>query len=339
MSQHFLLSKRARSISLPEVLGKTDDEARLFFAELRWGCIDQQTCPHCGSVRAHRYVRLQKRWKCRDCYKAFSVTSGTVFHCHKLPLQLILGAIVLYANAVKGISALQMSRDLNVQYKTAFVLLHKVRETIWHAKDETLLCGEVEIDGGYVHTYVRPKNKKKDRPNKTLAENQNPDKCVMLVLRERHPQKKKGAKKTRIFILKSENQRDINAVVRANVHPGAVIFTDEGPGFSVLSAGWEHRVVNHSQEYSADDGANENQAESFISRFRRMMMGQIHRLARKYLDVYSNEIAYREDSRRTSNGSTVKDVVAKCLRLGPSRDWTGYWQGNHRETDSVMSFA
>jgi hypothetical protein len=85
---------------------------------------------------------------------------------------------------------------------------------------------------------------------RNLAENQNPLKCVMLVLRER----------MRVFILNSENQRDINAVVRANVHPGALIFSDEGNGYSTLSAGGEHHVVNHSEEYSADDGANENQA-------------------------------------------------------------------------------
>ena len=160
----------------------------------------------------------------------------------------------------------------------------------------------------------------------------------MLVLRERHTFRKKGAKRTRVFVLQSENQADIRAIVRANVHPGAIIFTDEASGYSTLSAGWEHHVVNHSEEYSADDGANENQAESYISRFRRMMMGQIHRLARKYLDVYANEVAFREDRRRFSNGSFVREVMRKCFSLGPSRDWTGYWQGNKRETDSVVSY-
>lgn len=103
------------------------DEARDFFADLRWGSKTHQTCPHCGCVDTHRYVRGQKRWRCRGCYPAFSVTSETVFNGHKLPLQTILAAIVLYVNAVKGISALQLSRDLNVQYKTAYVLLHKLR--------------------------------------------------------------------------------------------------------------------------------------------------------------------------------------------------------------------
>jgi hypothetical protein len=69
------------------------------------------------------------------------------------------------------------------------------------------------------------------------------------------------------------------------------------------------------------------------------MSGQIHRLARKYLDVYANEVAFREDRRRKSNGNFVKELMAKCFALGPSHDWTGYWQGNNRTHDSVVSFA
>lgn len=339
MAQHFLLSARARDVSLKDMFVMSPDRARAIFAELRWGSKTDQTCPHCGSIQSHRYVARQKRWRCRECYVAFSVTSGTVFAGHKLPLNVILAGIVLYVNAVKGISALQMSRDLNIQYKTAYVLLHKLRETLFLTQETDMLSGEVEIDGGYVHTHVRKKNKKKDRPNGSLKENQNPDKCVMLVLRERNPLKKFGAKRTRVFVLPSENQADIMKVVHANVDPHARIFTDEANGYSTLSSGWDHRVVNHSEEYRADDGANENQAESFISRFRRLMWGQIHKLNRKFLDVYANEIATREDLRRRSNGYFAQTLTTRCLKAGPSRDWKGYWQGNKRTRDSMFNAA
>lgn len=126
---------------------------------------------HCGVIDSHRYAEKQKRWRCRHCDLAFSVTAGTVFHAHKLPLRVIFAAMVLYANAVKGISALQLARDLHLQYRTAFVLLHKLRETLWKTQSMGLLRGEVEIDGGYMHTYIRPKNKKADRKNTRLAEN------------------------------------------------------------------------------------------------------------------------------------------------------------------------
>jgi transposase-like protein len=339
VAQHYLLSAEARDISLRQVLSMSDDEARLQLAELRWGGREKQSCPHCGVIDSHWFLRLQQRWRCRHCDKAFSVTSGTVFHHNKLPLQLLLGAIVIYANAVKGLSALQLARDLDIQYKTAFVLLHKLRETLFLGRDTTPLQGEVEIDGGYVHTYVRPKNKKEDRKDTRKAEHQNPLKCVVLVLRERSGEKKRGATRTRTVVLESENERDIRAIVMANVEKGARIYTDQAQGYVSLESHWEHLVVNHDKEYRAKDGANENQSESYIARFRRMLMGQIHRLKRKYLDVYANEVAFREDHRRVSNGTFVKALLKRCLRRGPSRDWSKYWQGNHRLHDSVQVFA
>lgn len=315
---------------------------------IRWGSETDQTCPHCAVSDSHRYVPAQRRWKCRHCYKAFSVTSGTVLNSHKLPLQKILGAMLLYANAVKGMSALQLSRDLDVQYKTAFVLLHKLRETLFKTRDTDLFKGKVEIDGGYMHTYVRPKNKSAVRPDLRVVENQNPNKCLILVLRELYPRKPKkhrhdriarGAKRTRTFIIGSENAVDVMAIVKANIDTSAHIVTDEASAYTLLSARYNHSVVNHSAEYRADDGANENQAESYFGRFRRMCMGQIHRLNRKYLDVYANEVAFREDWRRIGNGEFLRELLSRCLRTPPSSDWTKYWQGNKRTHDSVVRYG
>lgn len=339
LSQHFLLSAAARDISLFDVSEMSEQEAIDYFAKIRWGRLDEQACPHCGVIDQHRYVRLQKRWRCRHCYAGFSVTSGTVFHNHKLPLKKILEGVVLYANVVKGISALQMARDLDVQHKTAFVLLHKIRESLLLSRDADKMSGTVEVDGGYMHTYVRPKRLKSERKDLRLAESQNPNKCVILVLRERHSNPRRGAKRTRTFILPSENQRDIRAIVMANVLPGTRIISDEANGYATLGTHWEHEVVVHAEEFSSATGANENQAESYIARFRRLMMGQIHRLNRKYLDVYANEVGVREDHRRVSNGNFVEMLMQKGLHRPPSRDWTGYWQGNKRNHDSVQTFS
>ena len=182
MAQHFLLSRAARSRSLPVVLKYSDAEALREFALIRWGSDTEQTCPHCAVCDSHRYVHLQRRWRCRHCYKGFSVTSGTVLNSQKLPLQKVLGGMLIFANAVKGISALQLSRDLDVQYKTAFVQLHKLRETLFKTRDTDKLKGRVEIDGGYMQTYIRPKNRTSERPDLRLIKNQNPNKCLILVL-------------------------------------------------------------------------------------------------------------------------------------------------------------
>lgn len=339
MPQHFLLSRKARGLSLKQVFAMSDDVARETLAELRWGDNLAQTCPHCGVIRAHRYVKLQKRWRCKECYQPFSVTSGTVFHGHKLSLQTIIAGMLVYANAVKGLSALQLSRELDVQYKTAFVLLHKIRESLWKTQDTTPFEGDVEIDAAHVHRYVRPKNKKVDRLDRRLEENQNKLRCIVLVIRQRYPAQdegEEGAMRTRVFVLKSENENDIRAVVEANVKRGSRIFTDEASGYASLGALYPHEVVCHEAEYQSDTGANQNQAESFFSRLRRMLMGQIHQYVRKHLDVYANEIAFREDWRRKSNRTFVMDALQKCLQCPRSRDWAKYWQGNNRKHDSVM---
>ena len=320
MTTHYLMKKEARTISLATVFALPDEAARALFAKMRWGDGTEQTCPHCGSIREHYFRERQKRWRCRDCKEYFSVTSGTVFANAKLRLQTLLGGIVLFANAVKGLSALQLMRDLDVQSKTAYVLLHKIRESLWIQQDLSKFKGTVEVDGGYVFTYCRPKNRKADRLDGRLAENQNPDKCAVLVIRERGEETQQGAVRTRIVVLPSENANDVTAAVKANVEQDAIVVTDQGEGFTELGADFDHQVVNHSEEYSTPEGINENQAESYIARFRRLHFGQIHKLSPKYLDVYAHEIAFREDTRRTSNGDIVERILRTCLRRGPSRD-------------------
>lgn len=93
--------------------------------------------------------------------------------------------------------------------------------------------------------------------------------------------------------------------------------------------------MNHGKAYRADDGTTNNLAESYFSRFRRCQIGQIHKVAPKYLDNYANEMAYREDTRRWSNGEIFRDIVRKCAHALVSRDWCGYWQGNHRQGESL----
>jgi hypothetical protein len=96
-----------------------------------------------------------------------------------------LAAIAIYTNAVKGISALQMGRGLDVQYKTAFVLCHKIRESLMEQRDASQLSGEVHMDSAYVNGHVRPANKKVDRVDRRMAVNQRQDKRCVFVMRQK----------------------------------------------------------------------------------------------------------------------------------------------------------
>ena len=130
MAQHFLLSAAARTLSLVRVARMDEDEARATFRAIRWASTDgEPVCPACGCLACYEF-KTRRLFKCKACDKQFSVTSGTIFHGRKLPVRDYLMAIAIFVNAAKGISALQLGRDLNVSYKTAFVLAHKLREAM-----------------------------------------------------------------------------------------------------------------------------------------------------------------------------------------------------------------
>jgi transposase-like protein len=108
-------------------------------------------------------IPTRRKFKCTGCYHQFSVTSGTIFASRKMSFTDLLAAITIFANAVKGISALQLSRDLDCQHKTAFVLAHKIREAMVAETKGLKLTGEVEIDGAYFGGHIRPANKVENR--------------------------------------------------------------------------------------------------------------------------------------------------------------------------------
>lgn len=340
MTQHFLLSAKARTLSVRRVFAMDDEEAFKVFREIRWGSSKEVTCPACGVVHEHYFIATRRQWRCRDCKHTFSVTSGTIFAFHKLPLKIYLGAIALFTNAAKGMSALQMGRDLDVQYKTAFVLLHKIRESLMEQRDDSPLSGEIHMDGAYVNGYVRPKNKKSDRIDRRLAVNQRQDKRCVFIMREKADGDNttiRGATKSIAFVLKAENQADIGKLADLYVRKGSVICADESNAYDPLHARFDTRRVNHATEYRASDGTTNNLAESYFSRFRRMQYGQTHKFGNLYLANYANEAAYREDTRRQSNGEIFKDIMRKCARTPTSRDWCGYWQGNKREAERLAA--
>lgn len=340
MPQHFLLSAKARTLSVRKVMELTDDQAFQLFKEVRWGEGDEVACPDCGTIRKHYFIRTRKQWRCKDCFHTFSVTSGTIFAFHKLPLRVYLSAIAIYSNAVKGISALQLGRDLGVQYKTAFVMAHKIRESLLEQRDDRQLSGEIHMDGAYVNGHIRPKNKKEDRVDLRLVENQRPDKRCVFVMRQREEiedNEIKGANKTLTFVIKSENQTDVGSLAKEFVKKGSVICADESSAYDALHAKFDTRRVNHAKEYRSDAGVTNNLAESYFSRFRRMQYGQNHKFGNLYLANYANEAAYREDTRRAPNGNIFMDIVAKCAMTRTSRNWCGYWQGNKRKEERLSA--
>lgn len=293
MSQHFLLSPAAKTLSLVKVMRMSDEEAREAFRKIRWTETDgEPICPECGCVD-HYDLATRQVYKCKACSKQFSITSGTIFASRKMAVRDILAAIAIFINGAKGYSALQLSRDLGVDYKTAFVLLHKVRESIEITRDTGALSGSVEVDGAYFGGYVKPANEKKDRKDRRKKIHQSGKRQSVIVMRER-------GGRTLTYVARTEAEGV--ALVAANVQRGAIVHADEASHWDRLAAYFPIKRINHQEAYSKD-GACTNQAESFFSRLRRAEVGTHHHIAGKYLGAYAAEMASREDTNRQANGT------------------------------------
>lgn len=314
--QHFLLSAAARTLSLKQVFKMGEDQAYATFCLLRWPETDgEAVCPRCGCCETYA-ITTRRRFKCVGCHHQFSVTSGTIFASRKLSFTDLLAAILIFVNGAKGVSALQVSRDLDVQYKTAFVLSHKLREAMAREQMGQTLNGIVEIDGGYFGGHVKPENYAADRKDRRLKANQSGKRECVVIMRER-------GGRSLPFVVKNEG--DAVPMVRDHVGTLATIHADEGTGWDALHAGWDTRRVNHSVAFM-DEGVCTNQAESYFSRLRRAEIGVHHHVAGPYLFAYAAEMSWREDNRRVSNGQQTTMVTEAAMAAPVSRQWAGYWQ-------------
>lgn len=314
--QHFLLSSAARTLSLKAVFRMGEDKAYQTFCEMRWPETEgEAVCPRCGCVETYN-ITTRRKFKCVACHHQFSVTSGTIFASRKMSFTDLLAAIVIFVNGAKGVAALHLSRDLDCQYKTAFVLTHKLREAMAREQMDRQLNGVVEIDGAYFGGYVKPENVKADRKDRRLVANRSGKRQCVVIMRER-------SGKSLPFVVASEG--DAVPYVRDHVGTLTTIHADEGTGWDALHAGWDTHRVNHSVQFM-DNGACTNQAESYFSRLRKMEVGTHHHIAGPYIGAYAREAAWREDNRRVANGAQTAMVGVAAMDAPVSRQWKGYWQ-------------
>lgn len=317
MAQHFLLSAASRTLSLRAIYKAGEEAAYKTFCEMRWPeTKGEAVCPRCGCAETYT-IATRRKFKCKACYHQFSVTSGTILASRKMDFVDLLAAICITVNASKGLSMVQLSRDLDCQYKTAFVLAHKLREAIaTEVHTGEVLDGHVEVDGAYFGGHIRPANEKENRVDRRRSEHQTGKRRVVVVLRERRG-------RTLPFVAKREDEGV--ALTNENVSRMATISADEASHWDMLHAGWSVDRINHSLVYS-DHGKHTNMAESYFSRLRRMVDGQHHGVSPQYLHQYANQAAWLEDNRRTDNGTLARIVVSNAMGSPVSRIWKGYWQ-------------
>lgn len=338
MAAHFLLTPAARDFTLLTVDKMSAAKVHAFFVESRWGPDGTQDCPECGLIAKHYWVSTRKQWRCRDvaCGRSFSITSGTKFADRKMSLKMLLKGMVVFASNINRISACSMARQLGVTYQSAYVMLGKLREGIIDCADKEPMEGLVQIDGAHLSGRIRKprkivKSTKKQARDKVpfAAGPKHPNRRIVMVLRQVDPNGKVGAVRTIVEIVKAENAENAEALAARYIKEGAHIMTDESGAYGQFMKLYEHQTVNHTVEFSTDEGVNNNQAESFFARMRRMVIGQVHRITPKYMFDYMSEVAWREDVRRVNTRSQVGALIAMTSK-STSKWWSRYWQGDHR---------
>lgn len=285
-------------------------------------------CPHpqCKSLTVYEF-RARRIFKCKTCARQFSLTSGTIFANRKLGYRDILTAIALFVHGANGYPALRLGRDLNVSYKTAWVLLHKLREVVGTLQTGRKLSGIVEIDGVYIGGHVRPRNPFESRRSPEKRQYGSRQRSVV-TLRER----RRGG---RTISIVARTEGAAATTILAYTEKSAILHTDMQPGWGPLLRYRRVEQVNHSKQHvifrDAAAPIHVNHVESFNGMLKAAQRGIHRRISGRYLQSYADEMGWRLDHRKVDNGRLYGAILSRAATLPVSKDWKGYWQ--RRKTD------
>lgn len=318
-----MVKKRAQSkVATPDseiirsIPAACADEATAveFVERLRWA--ETPACPRCGDTSV---AQMQDRegnrnarylWRCYGCKRQFTVRIGTIFEDSRIPLRIWCYAFWRACSSKKGISALQVSRETGLSYKSALFLMHRIRFAM--ASDPTApakLSGSVEADETYVGGKPRHRIKKGyPRVNKPLDR-----KTAVFAVVERGGQ-------VRAKTLERVTGATVRKAIFECVDPTAKLYTDEAAVYAWARKPWAggHEAVNHSAGEYVRGSVTTNTVEGFFSLLKRGVYGTFHSVSKKHLHGYVNEFAFRYNTRNLDDG----ERTVQALRSGESKRLT-----------------
>ena len=256
----------------------TEDAAVSFFEAHRWR--DGRSCPTCGSLDSYRHKSKKYYYRCRDCRKQFSARMGTVMESSPIPVREWLYMMYKISISRKGVSSLQLAKELGRPQKTTWFMLKRLQEAC--GNKFTVLDGEVEAD----ETYVGGKEKNRHESKKSKRGRGTTGKQPVLGMRKRE------GEIVAKLILDTLTQ-SIDSAVRAAVEPGSKIYTDDHSSYRLLDTEYQHKTVNHFANEYVKGMAHTNSIESFWAVLKRSLTGTYHHISMKHLARYVNEAAWR----------------------------------------------
>lgn len=276
-----------------------------YLTNMRWG--GSVRCAHCNHDKVYELKGANKRYKCASCRKQFSAAKGTIFENSPIPLQKWFVAIYLISTHKKGISSLQLSRDLSVTQKTAWFMLHRIR-ACYNIDDSGLMGGEgviVECDETYVggKTTNMSNAKRRGLAEKREAGLDADNKTGVFGYLER-------GGNLRLQVMRDEVA--LPEYIAGGVRKDSVLMTDAHKAYRAVGRNYAlHVTVDHGKdEYVKDKVWHTNTIEGTFSLFDRMVIGIYHNISPKHLQAYCNEHEFRYNNRKLTEQGKFESVLS-----------------------------
>jgi len=257
-------------------------------------------CNHCGSIKVYQEIKRMKVFSCGDCKSTFSPFKDTIFEKSSTDLRKWMYAIHLFLNGKKGVSGMQLQREIGVTYKTAWRMLQQIRIAMGNAENQEFFDTIVEIDETYVGGKPRKENKRDDNDkNDTPKRGRGTKKTPVIGVVDRGNKKvfakvampnAKGQRLTAkqlIEVLKTVSKQE----------NGNTVISDEYKGYNTLSRNnFVHLRVDHSKAFAVD-GVHTNSIESFWATLKRGIYGIYHHISVEYMQRYVDEFCFRHNNK------------------------------------------
>jgi len=285
----------------------TEDQARTILEGIRWP--NGIACPHCGSVKVKRLEAKSRKVRdgviqCNDCKGQFTVTVGTVMHGSHITLRQWVQAFYSVCSHKKGVSALQLQRNLGLHsYHSAWFLAHRIRLAMKQDPLASKLKGTVEVDECYIGGKPKMFWRMPGEPS-TIRRGRGTLKTPVLALIERDGRAESEP-------LERVDGETLKSEIRNHVDSSSTIMTDELSCYTGIGKDFKggHHTVKHSIGEYSYHGISTNQAESYFALLKRGIHGTFHHVSKKHMHRYCNEFSFRWDFRKTNDGERTTEAI------------------------------
>jgi transposase-like protein len=270
-------------------------------ARLRWAD-GKPTCPACGH-QDHYYLKTQKRWKCKECYKQFSVKLGTIFEDSAISLDKWLIALWMLVSCRNGISSYEVGRTIGITQKSAWFVLHRLRFALRTGSIAKMGGGEnseIEVDEAYIGGSLLNMHARKRIKITKEGGNPNASKTIVMGFLDREQ------RKVRTAIVPNTSRATLQAQILKHVADDSNVYTDEARGYVNMPATYVHEIVNHTQQY-VRGRVHTNGLENFWSLLKRGLNGTYVAVEPFHLSRYLDEQVFRYNNRKDENGKKLND--------------------------------